>query len=225
MAERVGSTSMMKTPIFVAAVLMAIAGAMMPASAQMMGRGGMGRGGMPGRGGGSIVPHDSHLKPISRHAANPEGLAEDLRMAGKCDRAVGILRGLVNSPYDPPVSEYNLGLCLIDLASANTDKAQAKSQRQEGAGWVLRAANSGFNLAEAKAPTLYLDGIGVSVDPVEAQKWALIYHSNPMRFTLGLPDIAPAIRDRLDAVLSDPQRAQAQARADAWSPKVRSFDQ
>ncbi len=109
---------------------------------------------------------------------------------------------LVDSPRNYPISKYNLGLCLLDLAAADHDAAQAARQRQEGASWIVRAADGGFGNAEAKAVTLYLDGVGVAADPVEAEKWALIYHGNGMRFALGLPDIDSAVRDRLDATLT-----------------------
>jgi hypothetical protein len=94
--------------------------------------------------------------------------------------------------------------------------------RHEGATWILRAADAGFAQAEAEAVTLRLDGVGVENDPVEAEKWALIYHHNGMRSVLNLPDIAADVSDRLDAALTSTTRAQAEARADAWSPTTSS---
>lgn len=177
------------------------------------------------RAGGDIIPDTALQLPEERGTVhNPEGEAEELRLAGKCDRAVPILRRLVDSPQSFPISKFNLGLCLLDLAPAEKGAAKAAGLRKEGAAWILRAANAGFGQAEARAVGLYLDGVGVPVDPVEAQKWALIYHGNAMRFTLNLPDVPQAQRDRLDSTLSDAQQDQAQARADAWQPKVQPLD-
>ena len=207
----------MKAISVLAAVGIAAAGLASPAPAlaQMGGA----------RGAAPIIPKGAEqIRPGRRERADPEGEAEDLRLAGKCDRAVPILRRLVDGPHSFPISRYNLGLCLLDLAAANKNAAEAAGQRKEGATWIVRAADAGFGQAEAKAVGLYLDGIGVPADPVEAEKWALIYRSNGMRFTLHLPDIAPSIRHRLDATLTDAQQSEAQARADAWEPKVAPLD-
>ena len=179
-----------------------------------------------GGGYGGIIPQTAKQLPPERRDAptNTEGHAEDLRLAGRCDKAVPIFRNLIDSPQGFPITKYNLGLCLLDLAAADSNAVQAAQLRQEGAMWIVRAANGGFNRAQAKAVTLYLDGVGMKPDPVEAEKWALIYHRNGTRFALGLPDIDSEIRDRLDAMLSDAQYAQAEARADAWVRPVQKLD-
>ncbi len=82
----------------------------------------------------------------------------------------------------------------------------------------MHVADTGFAKAQARAVALYLDGTGVAGDPVEAEKWALIYHRNAMRFSIGLPDIAPDLEKRLDAALTDKTRAEAEARASSWQP-------
>jgi TPR repeat protein len=197
------------------AVFALAAGVCAPALAQM---GVMTDRGTPHDPGG----YDSQPLPAHKERADPEGVAEDLRLRGKCDKAVPILRGLVNDGEDVEVAQFNLGLCLIDLAK--TDPSRAAMLNQEGATWILRAAKTGFGKAEAEAALLYLDGIGVPADPVEAEKWALIYHDNPMRLALGLPNLAPDAASRLDAALTDAQRAEAQKRADAWSPKTADPD-
>jgi len=66
--------------------------------------------------------------------------------------------------------------------------------------------------------SLYLDANGVAGDPVEAGMWSLIYHANGTREVLGLPDISPDLQARLDAVLTAKTWAEAQSRANAWSP-------
>ena len=210
----------MKAILLGTAILIAAAGLAVPAQAQM---GGMGMGGNP-RGWRYRHARCQASTAAPRTNINPEGEAEDLRLAGKCDQAVPILRRLVNSAQSYPISKYNLGLCLLDLAAAEHDAAKAADLRQKGAVWIVRAADAGFGQAEVKAVLLYLDGVGVAADPVEAEKWALIYHSNGMRFALGLPDVAPEVRDRLDAALTDAQRDAAQARADDWTAKLPRLD-
>lgn len=205
-------TTISRVTLVAIAVAVAASGAL-PAQAQMRG--------MRRHSPGGIIPQSAkQLPPERRTIHNPEGEAEDLRLAGKCDQAVPIFRRLVDSPQSNPISKYNLGLCLLDLAGAESDPTKAAGQRKEGASWIVQAANAGFGRAEDKAVSLYLDGIGVPADPVEAQKWALIYHSNGMRFALNLPDISSDIRDRLDSTLTDAQQNEAQARADRWSPKI-----
>lgn len=204
----------MKRVILIAALLLATG---IPARAQM---------GSGGYGGADIIPQGAMQLPEERRngPGNPEGQAEDLRLAGRCDEAMPIFRRLVNSPQGFPITKYNLGLCLLDLAAADSDAAHAAQMRQEAATWILDAANGGFNKAQAKAVELDLDGIGVPADPVEAEKWALIYHRNGIRLALGLPDIDSDIRDRLDSTLNDAQLAQAEARADAWHSTAPPLD-
>jgi len=206
----------MKRVILIAALLLATG---LPALAQG------GYGGYGGGRGGGDTPDGSELVPRQSSVVNDQqGTAEQLRVEGRCDLAVPILRRLVESPKNFPITKYNLGLCLLDLAAREADAQHAAAMRQEAASWILDAADSGFNKAQAKAVELDLDGIGVAVDPVEAEKWALLYHSNGTRLALGLPDLAPDLADRLDAALNEAQRNDAQARADAWVPKTRPLD-
>jgi TPR repeat protein len=163
------------------------------------------------------TPHESPAGegsgPVSRDSA---AIAEDLRMQGKCDKAVPILRVVVDRGPGYQISQFDLGECLLDLAKAEKDAKKVADMREEAATWIVRAADGGFNRAQAAAVTLYLDGTGVAPDPVEAQKWALLYHANGTRLALGLPDIPSDVRDRLDGVLTDSKRAEARSRADAW---------
>jgi hypothetical protein len=173
--------------------------------------------------GGGIPPGSLNTGAVSPayHRTNtsddPEGEAEQLRLSGRCDRAVPLYRQLSDrAGYE--ISQYHLGQCLVTLADAEHDAARAADERKEAAKWILQAANTGFAAAEATAVTLYLDGVGVDRNPVEAEKWALLYHHNGMRLSIGLPDLAPDLTSRLDAALSDTQRAQAETSANAWNP-------
>jgi len=161
------------------------------------------------------TPDGDKKGPVSRDTG---AIAEDLRMQGKCDKAVPMLRLVVERGSGYQIAQFDLGECLLDMAKAQPDAAKAADMRNEGAMWIVRAADGGFNKAQAAAVLLYLDGTGVTVDPVEAEKWALLYHSNGIRLALGLPDIKPDVKDRLDTILTDLTRHEAQSRADAWTP-------
>lgn len=218
----------MKTALLIGAVLTAVA---LPAAAQMQ---------QPvstqqternayGAGNGS---HDPST-PSSENAAerqrvggnDPEGIAEDLRLNGKCDKAIPMFRRLAERGTDYAVSQFNLGLCLFDSAKAEHDPQHVTALNKEGAEWILEAANAGFGKAQAMAVVLYLDGTGVTADPVEAGKWAYLFHDNGTRLVLGLPDIAPDVRTRLDTVLKGAQRKEARTRAASWTQDGQKSDQ
>jgi hypothetical protein len=193
-----------------------------PAQAQIMGGGSQGIG-MPG--GGSIVPsqgqdQQSDLPPRTQKAPNnpvdeAQANAEQLRLQGHCDLAVPKLRPYVRR-QGAEISQYNLGLCLLDLAKTAATPDAADSMRKEGAVWVLRSANAGYAKAEAAAVQIYLDGTGVDRNPIEAQKWVLLYQHNAMRRILRMPDLAQDLQDKVYASLDDAGRATAEARADSW---------
>lgn len=158
---------------------------------------------------------DEGPSPVSRDAG---AIAEGLRVEGKCDRAVNMLRPIAERGAGHEIAQLDLGLCLFDLAKADHDAKHAGDLRAEAADWILRAANGGFAKAQAMAVLLYLDGNGVAADPVEAEKWALLYHRNGMRLGIGLPDTPADVRKRLDATVSDTQEAEAKKRARDWAP-------
>ncbi len=169
---------------------------------------------------GSIDPGGDH-DPSENQVQlppDPEGKAVDLRLAGKCDEALPILRRLSDSD---DIAQYNLGLCLIDQGKKELNAQRGASLEQEGAAWILKAANDGLPNAQSSLVTIYLDGSGVNKDPVEAGKWSLLYQENGTRLALGLPDIPEAVQSRLDNSLSQDNWAEAQQRATAWSPATR----
>jgi len=168
---------------------------------------------VPPDGVGSIDPSGDHDPAADRVQLppDPEGKAVELRLAGKCDEAIPILRRLSE---DDDIAEYNLGLCLVDVGTAGKNPALA----QEGAQWVLRAANHGLPNAQLGLVTIYLDGSGVAKDPIEAAKWALLYRENGTRVAIGLPNLTPALEARLDSVLTEQTWTEAQTRAYAWTP-------
>jgi TPR repeat protein len=165
---------------------------------------------------GSIDPGGDH-DPSENQVQlppDPEGKAVELRLAGKCDEAVPILRRLSDGD---DIADYNLGLCLIDVGKA----AHNEAEQREGAQWILKAANDGLPNAQSSLVSIYLDGSGVAKDVVEAGKWSLLYQENGTRMAIGMPDIPAAVQSRLDGALNEQSWAQAQTRASSWTPTSR----
>ncbi|HEX4301486.1 MAG TPA: hypothetical protein VHZ78_01745 [Rhizomicrobium sp.] len=157
------------------------------------------------------------MPALSSLPPDPEGKAEDLRLAGRCDEAIPILRRLASYGDGYELAQYNLGLCLLEIGKAQPD-AQRNASQQEAAVFILKAANHDLPKAQASLAAMYLDGVGVARDPLQAGVWALIYRANGRRFALGLPNIAEDLQARLDAALTDVMWAEARARANAWTP-------
>ena len=167
---------------------------------------------------GAVSVTDTRLKPDSR-PDDSQAEGEQLRLNGQCDKAVPLLRAYATRGDGYEISQFNLGMCLLDLGAAQHDAAQASAERKEGAEWIVEAANAGLAKAQARAVLVYLEGTGVAADPVEAEKWSLLYHRNSTRIAIGLRDIAPQVSGRLDAELTDATRTQAEQRADNWTQK------
>ena len=159
------------------------------------------------------MPTDDVPHPVSHDSASR---AEELRVKGQCDKAVPILRRVLDNGGSE-ISQFNLGMCLLDLADAEHNAQHALAMRAEGADWIVRSANAGFAQAQSKAVLLYLDGVGVAADPVEAKKWALLYRHNVSRSIFGLPDIDNGVTGRLDIAVTGEKSAEARARANAWT--------
>jgi hypothetical protein len=198
-----------KTMIAIAAALFCLA---VPAHAQYGGASGPAKADDTVPGGADASSRAEQAPP------DPEGTAEDLRMKGRCDRAIPIFRRLANNGAGFEIAQYNLGLCLFDISKAEPDAAHAASLKQEAAANIIAAADRGLPKAQASLVRLYLDGNGVERDPVQAGMWALIYHGNGARMALGLPNIPAALQAQLDSLLNEQAWQQAQARADAWTP-------
>jgi hypothetical protein len=159
--------------------------------------------------------HDYNNKNLP---PEPQARADGYRLQGRCDVAIPIYRALINQGTGYELSEFNLGRCLLETAKKAPDPASAEAQKREAADWTLKAGNKGLPNAQNGLIAMYLDGQGVAADPVEAGKWSLLYHGNAARRMYGLPDVTPALQARLDSVLNEKSWAQAQARADTWSP-------
>jgi hypothetical protein len=169
-------------------------------------------------GGADALPSEKPRTPLE-----PEERGEELRLSGHCDKAIPIFRRIAaRGGYE--IADYNLGLCLFDVSTAEADPQRAVALKHEATDAILKAANGGLAIAQIKLVSLYLDGVGVAGDPIEAGKWSLIYHANGARFVIGLKDVPDALQARLDSVLNPTSWAQAQARANAWTPTVKDWD-
>ena len=165
-----------------------------------------------------IDPQGEAEHPNIQLPPDPEGKAAELRLHGKCDQAIPILRSLTYNDHDD-IAKFNLGQCLVDVGRVETDPARAARDKHEGAQWLLRAANRGLPNAQMGLITVYLNGDGVPRDPVEAAKWALLYRSNGTRLAIGMPGISDDLQAKLDSALNDKTWDEAQERADNWSPE------
>src|ERR1700761_753074 len=92
------------------------------------------------------TPSGDPKGPVSHDSG---AIAEDLRMQGKCDKAVPMLRLVVERGSGYQISQFDLGECLLDMAKAQPDAKKAADMRNEGAMWVVRSADGGFNKAQA----------------------------------------------------------------------------
>jgi hypothetical protein len=174
---------------------------------------------------GNIDPEGGSEPPLRspRAPLDPEQRAEELRLAGKCQQAIPIYRRMVaRGGFE--IAQFHLGLCLLDVSKTEPDAQRAAALKKEAVETILNAANGGLANAQIQLVSLYLDGVGVAADPVEAGKWALIYHANGSRFVIHLPDISPELQARLDGVLNGTSWAEAQSRANSWSPAARDWD-
>jgi hypothetical protein len=169
-------------------------------------------------GGAAAAPHATTRGPLE-----PEERGEELRLSGHCDQAIPIFRRIAaRGGFE--IAEYNLGLCLFDLSAAEADPKRAAELKHEATDSILKAANGGLAVAQIKLISLYLDGVGVASDPIEAGKWSLIYHANGARYVIGLKDVPDALQARLDNVLNATSWAEARNRANAWTPTVKDWD-
>ena len=183
--------------------------------------------GLRGPGTSNISPEPNSGEPplttSPRVPLDPEQRAEELRLDGKCEQAIPIYRRMVaRGGFE--IAEFHLGLCLLDVSKSESNTQRATALREEAAQTIIKAANGGLANAQIQLVTFYLDGTGVPVDPIEAAKWALIYHSNGSRFVISLPDISPALQARLDGAVNATGWAEAQSRANSWSPVSKDWD-
>jgi TPR repeat protein len=170
----------------------------------------------------AVTVQDTNIKPYQSPDTS-EGAAEEMRLKGECDKAVPLLRQYATRDGNS-IAQFNLGMCLLDLANRAHDADPMSAERKEAAKWIVQAANANAAKAQAEAVVLYLDGIGIAPDPVEAAKWSILYRRNGVVLAVGMGDLTQSIRDKLDAVLTDKARSQAESRADDWTDAFQKAD-
>jgi hypothetical protein len=171
----------------------------------------------------TVNVEDTNIKPYQGQDSS-EGAAEEMRLRGDCNKAIPLLRQYAAREEGNAIAQFNLGMCLLDLANKAHDTDPMSAERKEAAKWIVVAANGNSAKAQAEAVVLFLDGIGVAPDPVEAAKWSILYRRNGVVLAVGMGDINQTIRDRLDAVLTDASRSQAENRADDWTEAFQKAD-
>ena len=135
-----------------------------------------------------------------------------------CAHAIPLLEPLAKRGHGFEVAQFQLGQCYLATAQSAASPVDAARARDQGAQWILKAANSQIPSAQQEAIRLYADGIGVAADPVEAGKWLLLLQRNPMRRVFGPAVIDPDLEQRLNKELARDQWAAAKQRADDWRP-------
>jgi len=115
----------------------------------------------------------------------------ELARQGRCAEALDDLKQLANLGRGYESAQHVYGRCLIELGN-----------REDGLGWVRRAANAGLAAAQATHLELYLaDGIGYMSHETAAM-WLYLYENNPLRLRIGArarlePSVLTSVRGRI----------------------------
>ena len=157
----------------------------------------------PGGPGGTALNDSAQYLSVLRLAEN-----------GACEQALPQLRCMAARGPGFEGPQHVLGYCLMEKAAAAPAGDTAWSA--EGLLWITRAANAGWGAAQAQLVSLYADGMVVPQDVRQAQKWRLVHTENPMRKSLGLPELDSITQVQLDRLLTNDVRKKAQLQADAW---------
>jgi hypothetical protein len=137
---------------------------------------------------------------------------------GQCAKAKeALIPGGHAQPGDE-VALSDVGNCYLRAADKLSDPAAAQRSREIGAGWILRAANTGLRRAAEEAVRLYLDGKVFMVDPYEAGKWYTLWNANRTEVQLGQLEFDADLLKQMNATMTPEQWAEARARAQKWRP-------
>ena len=111
------------------------------------------------------------------------------------------------------IADLYLSELLVQPAGAN----ERRRIRNTAAWWYRQAARCGHVVGQLNLGELYLHGIGVERDPVQAWLWLGLAAKAGNAWAAGL-------RDRISGTMKRPQRAAAEARLLAWSPAADCAD-
>lgn len=175
--------------------------------------------GRHGRGGGRASNRsNSGAQNQTAARADPYEKVLELKERSGCLKAIPVLEPLAGIGHGYEVAQFQLGECYLETAGGAASAELTDAARAKGVGWILKAANSQLPSAQEKSVRLYLDGVGVPADPVEAGKWLLLLKRNPRRSLVGPIEIDSALEQRLNRDLTDANWATARVRADQWQP-------
>jgi hypothetical protein len=175
--------------------------------------------GRQGRGGGrGATRSNGGAQNQTAQRTDPYEKVLELKERSGCLKAIAALEPLAEIGRGYEVAQFQLGECYLQTAGAAGSSELIEATRAKGAGWILKAANSQLPSAQEKSARLYLDGIGMAADPVEAGKWLLLLKRNPRRSLVGPIEIDAALEQRLQHDLSEANWATARDRADRWQP-------
>lgn len=136
---------------------------------------------------------------------------------GQCEKAKDLLFPGGRAIQGDEVAVSDIGDCYLRNAGKMSDAAAAQKERDNGAGWILRAADLNVREAQATAVKLYLDGKAFVVDPYEAGKWYLLWQANRSQMQLGQVEFDQALSKQMYSYGNDVW-VEARARAQAWKP-------
>ncbi len=151
---------------------------------------------------------------------NPYEQALRYKQEGNCVKAIELLEPLATSGHGYEIAQLNLGQCYIAVAETKTDAEARRKDRLTGVKWIIEAAQAGLAGAQEQLVRLTLEGGWVAIEPSEAGMWYLLWRRNPDRSRLGVSDLDPKLKQKLQTMLTAEDWAKANALADAWKKQV-----
>lgn len=150
-----------------------------------------------------------------------------LKHNGKCNEAIVKLTPLARLGVGYEDAQTALGECHLQLAGFDIKTAQpptraalAENQNyQTGLAWIGVAANAGHFEAQGLMVSLYAAGLGPSIKPIDGALWAHLYLTNPSRLNLGVPILASASIEHLEANISSDIWLRGKQKARRWVPQ------
>lgn len=168
-----------------------------------------------------LPKEDEPINPALSTAFYTEALR--VKQRDGCSEAVPMLNRLAKWGRGYEIVQYQLGICLLDIADAATDPMERQDAKAKGFAWVLLAGNSNNVNAQGKLAELYLNGIGAEADKIEAGKWYLLYNGHGFKRELGAKELAPDVEDKLNTQLTSEDWQAARQRVAAWQPTIQDY--
>ncbi len=141
--------------------------------------------------------------------APPEQFAAALALkdTGNCADAMPTFERLAQRGRGWELAQVHYADCLLEAG-----------QVDDALKWLTLAAESNEPRAQARLALAYLEGTGVTTDPVQAAKWYVLATRETLEGLVADSDLPPDFRARLDAGLTERAKADGAALAAAWIP-------